>query len=312
MALAGTIRRAVLALATTTALLLAPDTVLAATPACATTDYTTKTTDIKALNDIITIGVKSGLIAEELAVYDPITVSDQVLTVYDFSVLGYSFELTPTLESFELSGLSTIAPRSVNVSNATTLQIGTDFSGSVSVSASLSVKIAQLNHKWYQLCWTNLLKPSTCPSTTLSVSVALALKQPYLMTTDVVKMAECASGVSSSVCSDITITKMLVEVLESELSTLETSVLTRIVKVVVSSVSVGFSAVSSVSFTFGSSSSFVSVLANSLLSYSATELNKKSTAYTAFVAVLNLLFKSLLQDVIDSELASSFGATCYA
>lgn len=311
MALAGTFGRALLALAAA-ALVFAPNAALGATPACATTDYTTKTADIKALNDIIMIGVKSGLIAEELAAYDPITMSDQVLTVYDFSVLGYSFELTPTLESLGLTGLSTVAPRSVNVSNATTLQVGTDFSGQVSISASLSVEIAQLNHKWYQICWTNLLKPSTCPSTTLSVSVALALKQPYLVTTDVVKMAECASGVSSSVCSDITITKMLVEVLESEFSTLETSVLKRIVEVVVSSVSVGFSSIASVSFTFGSSSSFVSVLANSLLSYSATELNKKGTAYTAFVAVLNLLFKSLLQDVIDSELASSFGATCYA
>lgn len=292
------------------ALAFLPRSAAAVASGCSTMDFTTKSADIKALNDIITIGVKSGLLANELEAYDPISVSDQTLAVYDFSVLGLSFEVTPTLESLSVSGLSTVAPRAVNVTNSTTLAVGTDFTGEVSLSASLSVEIAQLNHKWYQICWTNILKPSTCPSATLSLSVELSINQPWLVTSDVVTVAECSAS-STTACSDLTITSMLVDVLQSELSEVETGLLSRIASATVSSVSVGFASIASVSFTFGSSSSFVSVLANALLSYSATELNKKSTAYAAFVAVLNLVFKSLLNDLLDSELADSFGGTCF-
>ncbi|KAF4324160.1 hypothetical protein BBO99_00001793 [Phytophthora kernoviae] len=277
---------------------------------CVIVDFETATSDFTALNNIVTI-VKASPSLLSSYVSDPLTIEDQTLTVQEFSFLGYTFTFTPTINSLNVSGLTTLSPKQINITGTDTLDIGTDFTGTLSVDATFSVEIAQPDHKWYQICWVNLLNPLTCPSTTLTVDVALALVKPEVVTSAQVDMYQCAEGISTSVCSNLTVTSILVDVLSgSDLSTIEEAVLLRLKSASLTALTLGWDSISNIDFVFHQTSTFITQIINKLLDFSAEELNKKGTYYTVFIDVLDKLLLSLLNNLITSDLEPQFGATC--
>ncbi|RLN45287.1 hypothetical protein BBJ28_00010011 [Nothophytophthora sp. Chile5] len=275
---------------------------------CVITDFTKTASDFIGLNNVLT------LIPTLLPTYidDPFIIENQTLSDIDFSILNLDFTATPSFELLNLTGLTTIAPKSANVTGSNTLDLGTSFTGEVSLSGTFSVEITQLNLKWYSICWTSFWHQSSCPPATVTVDVTLALAQPTLVAGIEADMYECAPGIATSVCSNITMTTILVSALSGDLTTVLDSVLLHFKDASLTSLSLGWNAVTNIDFAFHDSSTLIKDLINALLDFSVKTLNKKGEIYDTFIAVVDKLILSLLNNLITSDLEPLFGATCLA
>lgn len=278
-------------------------------PACVPLNFTEKTADIKSLNAVIDLAITSGLLTTSIPA--TITVSNSAVSVVPFSLLGLNFELTPIIKTLTVTGVQNILPQHLNVLSANSVVVAADINGTVAVNASIHLQIHQLNHKWYELCWTNLLSPSTCPPTIVDVDVNLAVLKPSLTANTQLKLVACAPGVATNVCKNVTVSDILTAALSSKFDTLATRLFKRFTSASVLDLGLSFESISSLGVHFSTSGALITELGKQLLSFSTTEVNKKGDVYKTVVNVLQKLFKSVLNNVVASSLAPSFGNSCY-
>ncbi|KAL4130166.1 hypothetical protein PRIC2_006172 [Phytophthora ramorum] len=273
---------------------------------CVLADFQTATADFIGLNNVL------NLVPSLLPMYitDPLVLTNQTLAAIDFSVLGLDFAATPSFELLNVSGITTISLKTANVTGSNTLDLGASFSGQVSVSGTFSVELTQLDKKWYEICWTSLLHQHSCPSKTVTVDVSLALNKPTILAGVEADLYQCASGVSASVCSNMTITSILVGALGGDLTSVLNTVLKHFKDASLTTLALDWDSIANIDLTFDDTSAFISNIINGLLDFSAEKLNNKKTAYKTFIKVLDKLVRSLLNNLIDDLLKPLFGATC--
>ncbi|EEY67318.1 uncharacterized protein PITG_04321 [Phytophthora infestans T30-4] len=273
---------------------------------CVLADFQTATADFVGLNNVL------GLVPALLPMYitDPYVVTNQTLEGIDLKVLGLNFKATPSFERLNVSGLTTIAPKTASVTGSNSLDLGADFKGELSVSGRFSVEFTQLDKKWYQICWTSLLHQSSCPSTTVTVDVALGLNKPTVVVGAEADLYQCASGVPASVCSNMTITSILVAALGGDLTSVLNTVPRHFKDASLTSLNLDWDSITNIDLKFADTGAFISNIINGLLDFSAEKLNKKKVAYNTFTKVLDKLVRSLLNSLIDQLLVPLFGATC--
>lgn len=114
-------------------------------PPCVPLNFTLKAADFKSLNGVFSYAISSNLLAT--MVPDTITVNNTKVVVVPFKLLNLNFALTPTIQSLQLSGVSTVLPKAINVTSANTLAVAVDFNGTIALKAKLSVSIQQLDLK---------------------------------------------------------------------------------------------------------------------------------------------------------------------
>ncbi|GMF09557.1 unnamed protein product [Phytophthora lilii] len=132
----------------------------------------------------------------------------------------------------------------------------------------------------------DLLNPLECNPVTSNVDVALGLKEPEVVTSAQVDMYQCAEGISTSVCSNLTVTSILVSVLSGgNMTTIQEDVLRRMKSASLSALSLGWDSITNIDFVFHQTGMFVKQTINSLLDFSADQLNEKGILYDAFVNV---------------------------
>lgn len=282
-----------------------------AATACSAVDFTSASakTYLTSLNNILTIS--KSLLPTYLAAYDPFTITNKTLADQTISALGYSFEIVPVLTSLNVTGISTIMPRSINVTANDTADVGVDFSGTLTAAGTFSLTIAQLNHKWYQVCWTDLLHPTKCASLTVALDFSIGLKGLSIVSDTVADLVACPSTTTTKTCTDISITQLLVGVMSGSYTAILNRILRRFKAVSVDGLTLAFDSVSALSFSFESTSTLIKTISATLLTYTKDVINKKGDAYKAVIALAQTLIKSLLNAVIDDDLESLFGSTCY-
>ncbi|KAF1320977.1 hypothetical protein FI667_g12154, partial [Globisporangium splendens] len=278
-------------------------------PPCAAVDFTTKTTDIKSLNAVIDIAINSGLL--KTSIPDPIVVSDVNVSVVPFKLLNLNFNMTPHITSISLGGVPTILPQHLNVSSADSVTLAADFNGTVTLDATFKVSIQQLDLKWYSICWTSLLHPVTCPPLEIDVNVTLAMVKPTLVADMQLDMVGCATGVSTTVCKDVTVTDILVAALSNAFESLLARLLRRFTNVQMLDIQIGWDSITQLDIIFTNSSTFLNAIVNALVDFTVSNVNKKGDAYTTVVDVLQKVIKSLVNKVLSTSLAAQFGMTCY-
>ncbi|KAG1688706.1 hypothetical protein DVH05_003143 [Phytophthora capsici] len=273
---------------------------------CVLADFQTATADFIGLNNVLS------LVPSLLPMYitNPYVLTNQTLDSIDFKVLGMNFKATPSFETLNVGGLTTIGFRTANVTGHNSLDLGADFKGELSVSGTFSVEFAQVDKKWYQICWTSLLHQSSCPPTTVTVDVALGLNKPSIVAGIEADLYQCASGVPSSVCSNMTITSILVAALGGDITSVLNTVLHHFKDVSLTSLDLDWDSITNIDLTFDDTGAFISNVINGLLDFTAEKLNKKKGAYNTFTKVLDKLVRSLLNNIIDQLLVPLFGATC--
>lgn len=276
---------------------------------CRAVNFYNETSYITQVNSLI--DVATSILPTYLVAYDPLVLTEQTLSVLSFSALGYSFQITPVLNTLNVTGIKNIKPRHINVTGSNTLDIGTDFSGTLAASGTLTFNIAQLDHKWYQICWTDVLHPATCPNTSVGFNFAGALVNPSVAVNAVIDLVGCPVGSTAATCSDVSLTSVLVALLSAQYTAILNRILLRFKDVSLNSLSLGFDSISALSFSFNKSSTLINSLAASLLNISKDAINKKGDVYETVIKVLDTLLKSLLNNVITSDLEPKFGATCY-
>lgn len=294
------------------AVVLTLPSVQAATTACSAVDFTSSSakTYLASLNNILTIS--KSLLPTYLAAYDPFTVTNKTLADQTISALGYSFEIVPVLTSLNVTGISTVLPRAINVTANDTANVGVDFSGTLTAAGTFSLTIAQLNHKWYQVCWTDLLHPTKCASLTVALDFSVGLKGLSIVSDTVADLVACPSTTTTTkTCTDISITQLLVGVMSGSYTAILNRILRRFKDVSVDGLTLAFDSVSSLSFSFESTSTLIKTISATLLTYTKDVINKKGDAYKVVIALAQTLVKSLLNAVITDDLDSLFGSTCY-
>lgn len=276
---------------------------------CAVVNYSERTADFTTLNAIVDLLGDGSLLKAFLVGYDPWLITNQTVDDIDFSVLGVDFTLSPTLESLNLTGLTLLRPYHINVTADHEIEAGAYFDGVVSLDASFTVQITQ-DHKWYQICWTNLLHPIKCPPASFDASVQLAIDLPAVTAGLEAYMYNCKAGIATSACANVTVSSILTAAITGDISALLPAIEKNLINGSITSFEASFGSVDDIQFTIGESSSLINKLLNALLDYSAEKLNKKKHAYELFIKVFNKVLKSILNSIIDSELEPLFGATC--
>lgn len=244
-------------------------------------------------------------------VADPTVLSNQTLDVMSFSALGYSFEITPTINYANISGISGLSPRPINVTSADSVDIGVDFTSTLTATATLTLNIQQVNHKWYQLCLTSLLHPNTCPPKSVGMNLNFGLVKPSLEVNAVADLAGCPAGSTAATCSDVAVGDILVALLSGTYEAILNRVLLRFKDASLSSLALSFDSISSLSFSFTDSGSLIDALEAWLLTFSKNAINKKGGVYKTVIDVTGKILKKVVNNLIGSELASKFGSTCY-
>ncbi|KAG7390419.1 hypothetical protein PHYPSEUDO_007942 [Phytophthora pseudosyringae] len=276
---------------------------------CVLANFETATADFIALNNLVNI-IKTSPALLKQYVSDPLLIQNQTLAAQNVSFLGYTFETTPTINWLNVSGITTIAPMPVNVTGNNTLGLGTDFTGTIALVGTVTVEVAQPDHKWYQICWVDLLHPIKCQPQIITVDVALAVSKPEIVTNLEANLFECASGVATSACQNLTVTSIMTGALGGDLTSVTTAIYKNFKDAKVNTLTLGWDLITNIDFAFHNSSKFTAQIINGLLDFSAKELNKKGDYYRVFLDVAQKLLLSLLNKVIDTQLEPAFGATC--
>ncbi|KAL4130164.1 hypothetical protein PRIC2_006170 [Phytophthora ramorum] len=276
---------------------------------CVLANFETATADFIALDNLVTI-IKTSPAVLKQYVSDPLLIQNQTLASQNVSFLGYTFVATPTINWLNASGITTISPLPVNVTSNNTLGLGTTFTGTIALEGTFTVEVAQPNHKWYQICWVDLLHPIKCQPQVITVDVALAVRKPEIITNLEANLFECASGISTSVCQNLTMTSIMTGALSGDLTTLTTAIYKHFKDAKINTLTLGWDAITNLDFAFHDSGKFTTQIINGLLDFSAQELNKKAAYYEVFLDVSQKLLLSLMNKIIDSQLEPLFGATC--
>ncbi|ETO80905.1 hypothetical protein F444_04685 [Phytophthora nicotianae P1976] len=276
---------------------------------CVLANFETATADFIALGNLVNI-VKTSPAVLKQYVSDPMLIQNQTLATQNISFLGYTFETTPTINWLNVSGITTISPLPVNVTGVNTLELGTDFTGTIALEGTLTVEVAMPDHKWYQICWVDLLHPIKCRPQIITVDVALAVSKPHIVTNIEANLFECAPGIPTSTCQNLTMASIMTGALSGDLTTLTKSIYKNFRDAKVNTLSLGWDLITNIDFVFHNSGQFVTQIINGLLDFSAKKLNKKGDYYRVFLDVSQKLMLSLLNKIIDTQLEPAFGATC--
>ncbi|KAG7385464.1 hypothetical protein PHYPSEUDO_001500 [Phytophthora pseudosyringae] len=275
---------------------------------CVAINFTERTTDFASLNAVLDLAVSSNLLSSFID--DPLIIEDTSVAAESFSLLGMNFNFTADVKELNVTGTTTVVPRHINVTSHDALQLGADFSGNLQVSATMELEVEQLNHQWYQICWTDILHPSTCPPAEIDVDVTLGLDLLTLGLNGTFDMLGCAAGVSTSECKNVTVSNLLTYALTNQFDPLLTRVLTRFVDASIQDVALGFDRVTALDFAFEGQSVLTTQLTSALLDFTADEINKKGASYNIVVQVVDKVAVAILNKVIEDKLEPEFGATC--
>jgi hypothetical protein len=219
--------------------------------------------------------------------------------------------MTPHIKSISLGGVPTILPQHLNVSSADSVALAADFNGTVTLDATFKVSIQQLDLKWYSICWTSPLHPVTCPPLEIDINVTLAVVKPTLAANMQLDMVGCATGVSTTVCKDVTVTDILIAALSNAFESLLARLLRRFTNVQMLDIEIGWDSITQLDIIFTNSSAFLNAIVNALADFTVASVNKKGDAYTTVIDVLQKVIKSLVNKVLSTSLAVQFGKTCY-
>ncbi|RLN91445.1 hypothetical protein BBJ28_00023074, partial [Nothophytophthora sp. Chile5] len=275
---------------------------------CVAINFTQRTTDFTSLNAVLDLAVSSNLLSSFID--DPLIIENTNVAAESFSLLGMDFNFTADIKTLNVSGITTVVPRHINVTSYDTLQIGAGFSGNLEVSATVELEIEQLNHQWYQICWTDILHPVACDPATVAVDVTLGVDLLTLGLNGTFDMLGCAAGVATSECKNVTVSNILTYALTDQFSLLLQRVLTRFVDASIQDISVGFDSITALNFAFEGQSVLITQLVSAVLDFSVDEVNKKGDVYNVVILVLNKVAAAVLNLLIEQELTPEFGATC--
>ncbi|KAL3659702.1 hypothetical protein V7S43_015376 [Phytophthora oleae] len=276
---------------------------------CVLANFQTATSDFIALGNLVNI-IKTSPSLLKQYVSDPLLIQNQTLAAQNVSFLGYTFQATPTINWLNASGITTISPLPVNVTGTNTLDLGTGFTGTIALEGTITVEVAQPDHKWYQICWVDLLHPIKCRPKIVTVDVALAVSKPEVVTNIEANLFECASGIPTSACQNLTVTSIMTGALSGDLTSVTKAIYKNFKDAKINTLALGWDLITNIDFAFHDSGKFVTQIINGLLDFSAKELNKKGDYYRVFLDVAQKLLLSLLNKVIDTQLEPAFGATC--
>ncbi|RLN65021.1 hypothetical protein BBP00_00003092 [Phytophthora kernoviae] len=267
---------------------------------CVAINYTERVTDFASLNGVLDLAVSSNLLSSFID--DPLIIKDVNVAAESFSLLGMNFNFTTDIKKLNVTGTTTVVPRHINATSHDSLQIGADFSGNLQVSATIEIEVEQLNHKWYQICWTDILHPAACAPTVIGVDVTLGLDLLSLGLNGTFDMLGCAYGVATSECKNVTVSNILTYALTDQFDLLLTRVLTRFVDVSIQDIAVGFDSITALEFGFEGQSVLITQLTSALLDFTSKEINKKGDVYKIVVAVVDKVAVAVLNKVVEDKL----------
>ncbi|CAH0476839.1 unnamed protein product [Peronospora belbahrii] len=282
---------------------------LTAKNACVLAKFTTATEDFIALNNIVDIINASPSVLKQY-VADPFVINDRSLPTFKFKFRGYTFNATVAIDWLNVTGTTTMAPMAVNVTSASTLDVGTRFTGNVTLTGSLTVDLAQHDHKWYQICWVNPLRPIYCEPSTIKMALILSVYKPQIAAHVRANLYECAPGIPTSVCQNLTVSSIMADAMAGNITHAYTSILKNFKDARVNTVALNWDYVSNIYFDVYQAEWFLSKFIGGLYDFSVERLNQKKGYYhRVFLDVAHTILLSLTNTIIDA-LKPLFGYTC--
>ncbi|CAI5727102.1 unnamed protein product [Peronospora destructor] len=276
---------------------------------CVLTDFQTATNDFVALNNLVDT-VRNMPILLKPYVHDPLIIKNYTIATFNVSFLGHMFKIRPTINMLNVAGIMTIAPMPVNVTSSSTLLLGTTFNGTIMLRGTFTVDVAQLDHRWYQVCWTNLLHPIRCTPNRFNVAVAIEVRKPEFVLHLKAAMYQCASGIPTSACQNLTISTIMALGASGNFTGLSSMILKHFKDAKIYTLALGWDLVSQFHIDFYNSSSLFRSITNTIFNPPVEYLNRKGYYHRVFLDVAQSFLLSMMNKIIDTTLKPLFGATC--
>jgi hypothetical protein len=208
--------------------------------------------------------------------------------------------------------VQTIIPKYVNATSINTAEVAADFNGTVSLKATFSVTIQQLNLKWYSICWTDAIHtPFTCPPAVFDVEVDLAIVKPGVVAAGQFDLAGCAVGVPRTVCKDITASDITIALIQQAFEPLIARLLKRFKAASFTDVQIKWDSITKLDVNILNKGSFINYLLDKLVDFSVAQVNKMGDIYNTVVDIVEKVAKSAVNKIVADSLAPGFGNTCY-
>lgn len=223
-------------------------------------------------------------------------------------MLGTDFTLTPVIQMLKVNGFSTVVPSKVHIMGPTNLALGVRFDGELSLSATLTFEFAQLNHKWWHICWTNNFKPTNCPPAIVNLDAAIGLLKPTLLGNILLSMVQCSPSAPVGTCQDLSLSDIVTVALTRDVNALLARFMRRCKELAVTDLTLGFDQITQLNFHFHESGLIIKELAKKLLAFSTKELDKKGDMYKALIGVSNKLTTTMINKVINESSAQALEA----
>ncbi|KAL4128624.1 hypothetical protein PRIC2_007608 [Phytophthora ramorum] len=267
----------------------------AAEDSCVPIDFTTEDSEFADLNAALGLVEIANMVGSLFGNYDPLVLRNVSLANFNYSILGQKLTITPTVDTVKITGLTNVVPQHVNVTSSNSVDFAAESESQVSVDASVSITVAELG-------------------ATAKAHLVFGMVKPSLLINIEANMYACAPGVSSSLCSNMTVAGLQLEAVKAAIfgnyDSVVKEVLMKFEDASVKSFKLDFASVSKFKIDFDSSNFVLSAITNLLSEYSADEVNRKGTVYNTVISTISRHAPALLNNVIASKLKPWFGATC--
>ncbi|KAL4100267.1 hypothetical protein PRIC1_008061 [Phytophthora ramorum] len=165
----------------------------AAEDSCVPIDFTTEDSEFADLNAALGLVEIANMVGSLFGNYDPLVLRNVSLANFNYSILGQKLTITPTVDTVKITGLTNVVPQHVN-DLVNSVDFAAESESQVSVDANVSITVEL--------------------GATAKAHLVFGMVKPSLLTIEA-NMYACAPGVSSSLCSNMTVAGLQLEAVKA-------------------------------------------------------------------------------------------------
>lgn len=221
------------------------------------------------------------------------------------------FSAIPTIKKIEFSGLWTIIAPAFEATTPENIKMGVGFDGVVGVKTTMSREISQPKRRWWQPCWTDILRPQRCNSKVVDIELNVAISKSSISTNLLLAALQCPPDAPARTCNDVTAEDLVTAALTRNLDGIKESFLLRMRTLSITEVTAGFQKIEDLNVNLDNSGPLMNAIVDLMASFNKNRLNEKGEKYETTIGNLEKAIQTVGEKYIEAKMQPSFGGICY-
>jgi hypothetical protein len=282
-----------------------------ANSSCIPTDFTKKHDEFVLLNGLIEITQDLDMVKKSMAGFDPYKIKDKEFLPFPYAAMGADFEITPFIYSMVTNGLLDINPDKIQVLGPNMINVRISIPTELAVNVSVQYRITQIDRKWWQPCWTDLIRlRRKCNPSEVGIDLIAAFTNISFDANIQVDMLSCGPQ-SPEDCEDVTVADLAAMVINNQTLLAVSKGLKRMKYIKFTEMKVSFDEMTNYGFWFHDKGAFINGIINKILDNSQEKINKNGKRYNKFSDKLSRSINEFINNQIQNKTEPLYGHTCY-